>query len=542
MPERGYAQTDCRKAVYVVATEKRMELVTPKRLILATLTLLVVFLVGNSLLGSLGKPQITNRLELYQTNLILSAAGVSNAAPETEVQAQLREAVLGKEPLKTAQEEYQEVRESVQTELNGLQERVTGSTATETATAVTPTSELFTLIEQQRKLLAQLDLQIGLLQAEQGDVKAAQKTWEQLGDRLRSSTSSREVEIARTAQTLQGLWNEPPRIEDSAAVEIETTLEGWFRAVSLERLYQVQQNSTALTALEKEQEAIAQNTLLKLAVIGVLPGIAAVTGIGLFIFLVIQRLTRGKEAIFSLQGTTWETPWNWETIWQVLIVGFFFMGQIVVPLVLSLLHLTFTGVGSSRVRAVYTLVYYITMASSALLVLFFSIRSHRPLPDNWFRYRLQSNWPLWGIGGYLVALPLMLGVSLVNQQFWQGQGGSNPLLQIVLEENDPLALGMFLFTAAIAAPIFEETLFRGFLLPSLTRYLPTGGAIALSSLIFAVAHLSFSEVLPLTALGAVLGFVYVRSQNLLAPILLHCLWNSITMIGLFILGSGTASS
>lgn len=519
-----------------------MELVTPKRLILATLTLLVAFLVGNSLLGSLGKPQITNRLELYQTNLILSAAGVSNAAPETGVQAQLREAVLGKEPLKTAQEEYQEVRESVQTELNGLQERTQGSTPTEVATTVTPASELFTLIEQQRKLLAQLDLQIGLLQAEQGDIQAAQKTWEQLGDRLRSSPSSREAAIARTAQTLQALWNEPPRIEDNAAAEIETTLEGWFRAVSLERLYQVQQNPTALTALEAEQEAIAQNTLLKLAVIGVLPGIAAVTGIGLFIFLVIQRLTRGKEAVFSLQGTAWETPWNWETIWQVLIVGFFFMGQIVVPLLLSLLHLTSTGVGSSRVRAIYTLVYYITMASSALLVLFFSIRSHRPLPNNWFRYRLQSNWLLWGIGGYLVALPLMLGVSLVNQQFWQGQGGSNPLLQIVLEENDPLALGMFLFTAAIAALIFEETLFRGFLLPSLTRYLPMGGAIALSSLIFAVAHLSFSEVLPLTALGAVLGFVYVRSQNLLAPILLHCLWNSITMVGLFILGSGTASS
>jgi uncharacterized protein len=57
---------------------------------------------------------------------------------------------------------------------------------------------------------------------------------------------------------------------------------------------------------------------------------------------------------------------------------------------------------------------------------------------------------------------------VVNQQIWQGQGGSNPLLQIVLEEKDGVALGLFLFTAAIAAPVFEEILFRGFLLPSLT--------------------------------------------------------------------------
>jgi uncharacterized protein len=144
----------------------------------------------------------------------------------------------------------------------------------------------------------------------------------------------------------------------------------------------------------------------------------------------------------------------------------------------------------------------------------------------------------WGLGGYFVALPLMLLVSVVNQQIWQGQGGSNPLLQIVLEEGDPVALGLFFFTAAVAAPVFEEILFRGFLLPSLTRYFPVGGAIALSSLIFATAHLSLSEILPLTVLGAILGYVYTRSRGLLSSMLLHSLWNSVTMVGLFILGSG----
>ncbi|MGA9377966.1 MAG: CPBP family intramembrane glutamic endopeptidase, partial [Phormidium sp.] len=62
--------------------------------------------------------------------------------------------------------------------------------------------------------------------------------------------------------------------------------------------------------------------------------------------------------------------------------------------------------------------------------------------------------------------------------------------------------------------------------------------IITSSLIFAIAHLSLSEVLPLTTLGIVLGVVYTRSRNLLAPIFLHSLWNSGTLISLFILGSG----
>jgi len=36
----------------------------------------------------------------------------------------------------------------------------------------------------------------------------------------------------------------------------------------------------------------------------------------------------------------------------------------------------------------------------------------------------------------------------------------------------------------------------------------------------------------------VLGFVYSRSRNLLAPILLHGLWNGGTLVSLFILANG----
>ncbi|NJL42942.1 MAG: CPBP family intramembrane metalloprotease [Pseudanabaena sp. SU_2_4] len=43
---------------------------------------------------------------------------------------------------------------------------------------------------------------------------------------------------------------------------------------------------------------------------------------------------------------------------------------------------------------------------------------------------------------------------------------------------------------------------------------------------FALAHLNLADILPLTVLGMVLGFVYMRSGNLLAPMLLHGLWNS----------------
>jgi membrane protease YdiL (CAAX protease family) len=145
---------------------------------------------------------------------------------------------------------------------------------------------------------------------------------------------------------------------------------------------------------------------------------------------------------------------------------------------------------------------------------------------------------VWGFAGYLVAIPLVFVVSLINQFFWNGQGGSNPLLFLALEAQDWVVLGIFFFTASIAAPIFEEIVFRGFLLPSLTRYVPVWGAILISAFIFAIAHLNLSEIIPLATLGIVLGVVYTRSRNLLSSILLHSLWNSATLISLFVIGSG----
>jgi membrane protease YdiL (CAAX protease family) len=178
------------------------------------------------------------------------------------------------------------------------------------------------------------------------------------------------------------------------------------------------------------------------------------------------------------------------------------------------------------------------MALGGILVLYFSLKAFLPLPPGWFKFKLISNWFVWGFGGYLIAIPLVLLVSLINQQIWHGQGGSNPILFLALQAQDRVALAIFFITASLAAPIFEEIMFRGFLLPSLTRYMSVSTAIILSAFIFAIAHLSLSEVLPLATLGIILGVIYTRSRNLLAPMLLHSLWNSGTLISLFVLGSG----
>eukprot|EP00798_Chlamydomonas_sp_ICE-L_P030868 gene30868-35912_t len=89
----------------------------------------------------------------------------------------------------------------------------------------------------------------------------------------------------------------------------------------------------------------------------------------------------------------------------------------------------------------------------------------------------------------------------------------------------------------ILAPILEETVFRGFLLTSLTKFMPAWGAVIISSTAFGLAHVSPKDFPVLVVLGSLLGFSYVRSRNLLTPILIHGVWNSSVLSLLFYLSS-----
>ena len=114
-------------------------------------------------------------------------------------------------------------------------------------------------------------------------------------------------------------------------------------------------------------------------------------------------------------------------------------------------------------------------------------------------------------------------------------GGSNPLLELVLGSRDPLALALLALTAVVLAPLFEETIFRGALLPVLaTRVGPLPGVL-LSGLLFAMAHISVGELAPLTVLGVGLGLVRLRSRRLWPSVLMHGLWNAVTFLNLLLL-------
>jgi membrane protease YdiL (CAAX protease family) len=85
---------------------------------------------------------------------------------------------------------------------------------------------------------------------------------------------------------------------------------------------------------------------------------------------------------------------------------------------------------------------------------------------------------------------------------------------------------------ALVAPAAEETFFRGFLYGWLRGRLPPWSAVAVSALVFGLAHLQPVVLLPLFLLGCVLAIVYERSGSLLPGMAVHSVFNlvGITLI------------
>ena len=136
-----------------------------------------------------------------------------------------------------------------------------------------------------------------------------------------------------------------------------------------------------------------------------------------------------------------------------------------------------------------------------------------------------------------MSLPIVALSGWLVERFWPNAGGSNPLLEEVLNGRSNLALLLLAFTATVLAPLFEELLFRGVLLPVVGARWGVAAGIGVSALVFALALLSLSEAPPLLALGSGLGWLRWSSGRLLSTVVMHGLWNGLTFVNLVLLGS-----
>ncbi|HWR01971.1 MAG TPA: CPBP family intramembrane glutamic endopeptidase [Chlorobaculum sp.] len=104
----------------------------------------------------------------------------------------------------------------------------------------------------------------------------------------------------------------------------------------------------------------------------------------------------------------------------------------------------------------------------------------------------------------------------------------------------------FLATAAVIVltpAICEELFFRGFVQKSLSEILSPTKGVLLTGLVFALFHMEWFNLLPLTLLGWYIGYIYLKSGDLAVPAAAHGTNNLMALVLLKIQGlTGVAAA
>ena len=270
----------------------------------------------------------------------------------------------------------------------------------------------------------------------------------------------------------------------------------------------------------------------------------------------------------------WDVPWGGWTVFGGIVgwlTSFVLTAAVLVPLFVS----QALGLDRSQFdveqQAQYLLLVQVAETVISLGIVYACVAKYKDEmfsnPENdWFRIDFshpldtsKNGWLVYGISGYLLTFVVvaLTGFAIesteeVVQSIQDSQIANDPGSTIdaissasasattakvqeagtidgvlpLIKSEDPVAVGSLLAVTSVFAPLLEETVFRGFLLASLTKWLPAPGAVVFSSFIFGLAHLAPRDFPELVALGCVLGFSYVRTRNLLVPMFIHSCWNS----------------
>lgn len=102
----------------------------------------------------------------------------------------------------------------------------------------------------------------------------------------------------------------------------------------------------------------------------------------------------------------------------------------------------------------------------------------------------------------------------------------------------PEAIGILILSTSVVAPLGEELLYRGLLFQALLSRFSARAAILLSAGAFGVGHLTFGApwlsnvtlMILIIPLGAVLAWAFLRWRTLWVPIVIHAVFNAITVL------------
>lgn len=193
-------------------------------------------------------------------------------------------------------------------------------------------------------------------------------------------------------------------------------------------------------------------------------------------------------------------------------------------------------------NAIITLIFSALIEGAFLIAPFyFANAAFRSLPAHWretFRALGFRRSALGRAVGYIIGFMLLIFVinfvysSIITTFHLNLQ--TNDQVLLTRSTQAPITTYATLFAAVFIAPFCEEIFFRGFVFPGLLKAMPVGAAIALSSLLFAVAHADPGSFVVLLVIGLTLAFVRWRTNSIWPGMALHMLNNAIGALSILL--------
>jgi membrane protease YdiL (CAAX protease family) len=235
----------------------------------------------------------------------------------------------------------------------------------------------------------------------------------------------------------------------------------------------------------------------------------------------------------SVAGVLSEKPWRIEAVLQLCLALFFFLllGATVVALLRQF--------GGARFQAeeqfLNVLIGTLTLHGSMLVVIMIFLRQHRISWRDAFGLTRKDRWRSVGIAVMVgcIATPLVcllqgVSISVLTRVGWTPE--EQAAVALVKHSTLWWKRAYLAFFAIMLAPVVEEFIFRGVLFPLLLRSGYRRTAWLGSSLAFALVHFNVATFLPLFVLALVLASLYETLDTLLAPIVVHALFNAANFI------------
>jgi uncharacterized protein len=143
------------------------------------------------------------------------------------------------------------------------------------------------------------------------------------------------------------------------------------------------------------------------------------------------------------------------------------------------------------------------------------------------------SYPLVVAVGQVVAMVLLFAYQNVEPE-------QVAVKQIKTAATSNYLLTVLVFSVIFLVPVIEELLFRGFFQNWLKKFMGRWNAVALTSVVFAIFHFAPAQgmgnielIVSLFVLSCFLGFIYERQKSIWAPISLHAIFNSFSLLLIF---------